>query len=191
MPRQRISLPLPQLGGIDGSSFGDGEVNCSLRTPLVTVQHKTPRQTRSGRLAVVVPQDAAESLAALDLTGGEADFFARIDQSFVEALVTALWVIVGQERNHGGLQRSPAEKDGVLLRAIDPAGEDEEQQVPWLKLRFHVPPDARFRFGASGIVSSLSGAAPGVTSARGEALRFRKVVAAPVLFNPKQSQDGP
>jgi hypothetical protein len=34
--------------------------------------------------------------------------------------------------------------DGVLLPAIDPAGEDEDQQVPWLKLRFHVPPDARF-----------------------------------------------
>ncbi len=28
--------------------------------------------------------------------------------------------------------------DGALLLAIDPAREGEEQQVPWLKLRFHV-----------------------------------------------------
>jgi len=37
---------------------------------------------------------------------------------------------------------SEEEVDGVLLVAIDPAGEDQEQQVPWLRLRFHVPPDA-------------------------------------------------
>ena len=59
--------------------------------------------------------------------------------------------------------------DGVLLPAIDPAGEDEELQVPWLKLRFHVPPDARLRPGGSGIVGSLSRVAPSVTSARGKA----------------------
>ena len=35
--------------------------------------------------------------------------------------------------------------DGVLLPAIDPAGQDQEQQLPWLELRFHVPPDARLR----------------------------------------------
>ena len=58
--------------------------------------------------------------------------------------------------------------DGVLLPAIDPAGEDEEQQVPWLKLRFHVPPDARLRFGASGIVSTLSRVAPSVFCAQGK-----------------------
>jgi hypothetical protein len=27
--------------------------------------------------------------------------------------------------------------------------------MPWLKLRFHVPPDARFRTGASGIADLL------------------------------------
>ena len=68
----------------------------------MTVQHKTPRQTRSGRLAVVVPLDAAESLSARDLTGDVADFLARIDQSVVEALVVALCVIIGQERNRSG-----------------------------------------------------------------------------------------
>jgi len=50
-------------------------------------------QTWSGRFAVVVSQDAAESLATLDLTGDTANFLARIDQSVVEALVIALCVI--------------------------------------------------------------------------------------------------
>jgi hypothetical protein len=30
--------------------------------------------------------------------------------------------------------------DGVLLSAVDPGGEDQEQQMPWLKLSPHVPP---------------------------------------------------
>jgi hypothetical protein len=58
------------------------------------------------------------------------------------------------------------------LVAIDPAGEDQEQQVPWLKLRFHVPPDARFRSGASGIVGCVSSVSPGVTSVRGKTRRY-------------------
>ena len=33
--------------------------------------------------------------------------------------------------------------DGVLLSAIDPAGQDQEQQLPRLKQCLHVPPDAR------------------------------------------------
>ena len=61
--------------------------------------------------------------------------------------------------------------DGVLLPAIDPAGEDEEQQVPWLKLRFHAPPDARFRSGASGIVGYLSRVEPSVACVRGKTRR--------------------
>ena len=51
---------------------------------------------------MVVPQDAAESLAALNLTSDAADFLARIDQSVVEALVIALCVIMDQERNRRG-----------------------------------------------------------------------------------------
>ena len=43
-----------------------------------------------------------------------------------------------------------------MLTAIDPAREDQEQELPRLKLRFHVPPDARLRSAASGIVSPLS-----------------------------------
>ena len=46
--------------------------------------------------------------------------------------------------------------DGVLLSAIDPTGRDQEQQLPWLKLCPHVPPDARRESGASGIAGSLS-----------------------------------
>ena len=57
-------------------------------------------------------------------------------------------------------------RTAVLLPAIDPAGEDEEQQVPWLKLGFHVPPDARFRSGGSGIVGYQSRVAPSVRPAR-------------------------
>ena len=68
----------------------------------------------SGRFAVVVPQLAAESLAALDLTGGAADLLARIGQSVVEGLVIALYVIMGQESDHGGTQRSLPEKDQAL-----------------------------------------------------------------------------
>ena len=78
---------------------------------------------------MVVPQDATESLATLDLTG-------------------------------------------LLLPAIDPAGEDEEQQVPWLKLGLYVPPDTRF---TSGIVGFLSRVAPSVTSARGKIRRHNRL----------------
>ena len=63
---------------------------------------------------------------------------------------------------------SEEEVDGVLLVAIDPAGEDQEQQVPWLKLRFHIPLDARFRSGASRIVGYLSRVAPSVACVRGK-----------------------
>ena len=33
--------------------------------------------------------------------------------------------------------------DGVLLPANDPAGQDQEQQLPWLQLCLHFPPDAQ------------------------------------------------
>ena len=97
--RQRNTLPVLQPGRMYGSWIGDGEVNYSLPTPLAIVQHDAQRQTRSGRFAVVVPQDAADSLAALDLTGVAADFLARIDQSVVEALVIALCVIMACGQN--------------------------------------------------------------------------------------------
>ena len=67
---------------------------------------------------MVVPQDAAESLAALDVTTDAADFLARIDQSVVEALVIALCVIMGQERNRSGLQRLLSEEDQAMQALI-------------------------------------------------------------------------
>jgi hypothetical protein len=45
--------------------------------------------------------------------------------------------------------------DDILLSAIDPAGQDQEKQLPWLKLALHVPPDAHLGTEASGIISAL------------------------------------
>jgi hypothetical protein len=59
----------------------------------VSPRPKREAERQSGNLTIVITKHAAESLAALDLTGGEADFFARIDQSVVEALVIAFFVI--------------------------------------------------------------------------------------------------
>ena len=62
--------------------------------------------------------------------------------------------------------------DSVLLSAIDPAREDQEQELPWLKLRFHVPRDARLRSAASGIVSSLSSVERGPAGVRVKLCRY-------------------
>jgi hypothetical protein len=43
--------------------------------------------------------------------------------------------------------------DSVLLRVIDPAGKDQKQQMPWLKLGLHVPPDAWLGSAASKFIS--------------------------------------
>jgi hypothetical protein len=53
--------------------------------------------------------------------------------------------------------------DSVLLATIDPTCQDQEQKLPRLKLRFHVPPDARVRSAASRIVSPLSSVENGDT----------------------------
>ena len=101
-----------------GSWIGDGEANCSLQTPLAIVQHDAQRQTRSGGFSVVVSQDAAESLAALDVTTDATDFLGRIDQSVVEALVIALCVIMGQERNRSGVDRFLSEEYQAMQALI-------------------------------------------------------------------------
>ena len=46
--------------------------------------------------------------------------------------------------------------DSILLATIDPAHEDQEQKLPRLKLRFHVPPNERLKSAASRIISPLS-----------------------------------
>ena len=33
--------------------------------------------------------------------------------------------------------------DGLLLSAIGPAGKDQEQELPWLQLCLHIPPNVR------------------------------------------------
>ena len=61
-------------------------------------------QTRSSGFAVVVSQNATESLAARYLTGCASDFITRIDQSVAERLVIALCVVMSQESDRGGIQ---------------------------------------------------------------------------------------
>jgi len=46
---------------------------------------------------VVVSQQAAQSLMALDGAGGPADFIARVDEFVVETLMISLCVIVSLE----------------------------------------------------------------------------------------------
>jgi hypothetical protein len=46
--------------------------------------------------------------------------------------------------------------DSILLATIDPAHEDQEQKLPRLKLRVHVPPNARLKSAASRIIGPLS-----------------------------------
>jgi hypothetical protein len=65
--------------------------------------------------------------------------------------------------------------DGVLLSTIDPAGEDQEQQLPWLKLRLHVPPDAADLNRASGIISTLSSVEPGIAGVPGKTSRYSRL----------------
>jgi hypothetical protein len=64
--------------------------------------------------------------------------------------------------------------DGVLLMGIDPASEDQKQQLPGLTLRFHVPPDARLRSGASGILGCLSSVAATI-SVYGKTRRYSRL----------------
>ena len=56
--------------------------------------------------------------------------------------------------------------NGVLLSTIDPAGENQEQQLSRMQLRFHIPPDARLRPGASEIFGNVSSVGSRAVSAR-------------------------
>jgi len=51
---------------------------------------------------------------------------------------------------------SPQVLDNILLTAVDPTRDDEEQQVPGLQDGFHVSPDAVRKHRASGIGGRLS-----------------------------------
>jgi hypothetical protein len=73
-----------------------------------------------------------EDLAAEDLAfDGEPPSLVIVEEySFLPELLPE-YVILSEE-----------EVDGVLLVAIDPAGEDQEQQLPRLQDRLHISPDA-------------------------------------------------
>ena len=74
-----------------------------------------------------------EQLAAEDLAfDGEPTALAIVEESSFLSERLPEYVILSEEV-----------LDDALLPAIDPASEDQEQQLPRLKLRFHVPPDAR------------------------------------------------
>ena len=77
-----------QSGRVYGSWIGDGEANSTLAAAVHRSCSMAAGDTSpawSGRFAVGVPEHAGEPIAALDFTGGEADFPARIDESVVEA----------------------------------------------------------------------------------------------------------
>ena len=60
---------------------------------------------------MVVPQQAAESLVALDLTILPANFITRCDDLVVEALVISFLVIMLQELADSGAKHLLAEED--------------------------------------------------------------------------------
>jgi len=100
------------------SSVGVREVNCSLRTRPAIIHGMVPSircQPRSSRFAVVVPQDATESLAASDLTGCTSDFLTQVDQSIVEPPGDCvLRDLMDHKSDNGRMQRSLPEKDHAL-----------------------------------------------------------------------------
>jgi hypothetical protein len=77
------------------------------------------------------------------------------------------------DRSHEALNSEVLK--GVLLSAVDPACKDQEQQMPWLKLGLHVPPDAWFRSEAPGIVDTPSSVALGVTAVQGKASLYKRL----------------
>ena len=106
------SRPVLQPGRMFGSWVGDGEANCSLQTPPAIVQHGARRQTRSGRFAVVVPQDAVEDLA---FDGEPASLVVVEECSFLSGLLPEYLIL------------SEDVLDGVPSPAIGPAGEHQGQ----------------------------------------------------------------
>jgi len=124
--------------------------------------------TESGRFAVVVPQHSAQPLNHCppeDLTfDSRPPALVIVEQDSLLSELLFEDSILGQEV-----------LDSVLLPAIDPAGKDQKQQMPWLKLGLHVPPDAWSGSAASGIVGTLSSVAPGVPGRRGKIRHYSRL----------------
>ena len=71
-----------------------GDCNPGTLPAIMSMVSGVRCQTKSSRFAIVVPQDATESLAARYLTGCASDFLPRIDQSVAKRLVIAFCVIM-------------------------------------------------------------------------------------------------
>jgi hypothetical protein len=63
---------------------------------------------------VVVPQHAAQSLAARNLAGCASHFVAWLDELIVKPLMVSFRVIMGNEISSGVTQRSVTEKDHAV-----------------------------------------------------------------------------
>jgi hypothetical protein len=87
-------------------------------------------QTKSSCFAVIVPQDATESLAARCFTGCASDFFTGVDQFVVKRLVIALCMIMGQKPCAARVQRSPAPPAGGQRSSGSDCSSSAGQQVP-------------------------------------------------------------
>ena len=89
--------------------------------------------TLSRRVAVIVSQEAAESLATFDLALRLADFLTWINQLIAQSLMVPLSVIMFQELADSPAQRRLAEEDeprkGFVLEASH-----EPFQV-WIQIR--------------------------------------------------------
>jgi hypothetical protein len=71
----------------------------------------------SGSFVVIVPQHAAQSLAAHDFTCGAAHFFPRLNQPVAKPLVISLRMKMAQELSYGDRQRSFPEENHMVETA--------------------------------------------------------------------------
>ena len=148
-----------------GSPRGGGDENCHLQTPRTLTRHRTRRQkhqlddlrrdrgtsSRFPAIAIVpVPGDQLamppENRIRSHDGGQLLEYLPPEDLAF-DSQAPAL-VVVEQDSflsellSEDSILRQEV-LDGVLLSAVDPACKDQEQQMPWLKLGLHVPPDAQ------------------------------------------------
>ena len=63
---------------------------------------------------MIVPQHAAQSFPARHVSGREAHFLPRLDQSVANPLVVSLRMKMAQELSYGDPQRAFPEKDHAL-----------------------------------------------------------------------------
>jgi len=76
---------------------------------------------------MVIPQHATKSLAACNLAGSATHLVAWFDDPVAEPLMISFSMIMGND---------------FLLTPVDPACQEEEQQLPRLQKRLHISPNA-------------------------------------------------